>query len=165
MTTWAHGLLAFSIYRPFKKLSWKKAVWWAMFPDFIWLIPLGIYLLFNRGVSITDLSHAPGFFYHLYGVGHSLILSFLVIALVRYKTKKFPHEMLAWPFIHILMDIPGHTRFLTPFLYPVSKFTVHGLFEWWHPLWFTLSWLVPVVIIASTWVYEKMKAPKPPKSV
>ncbi len=165
MTTWAHGLLAYSLYRPFKKLNWKKAVWWAMFPDLVWLIPLGVYLLINKGVSITDLSHAPGFFYHLYGVSHSFIISFAIIGVVRAWTKKFPVEMLAWPFLHILMDIPGHIRFLTPFLYPVSPFAFHGLFDWRQHPWDRLSWIIPVVIITLTWIYEKMTATKPSKSV
>lgn len=163
MTTWAHGLLAFSLYRPFKKLSWKKAVWWAMFPDFVWLIPLGIYLLIHRNVTITDLSHAPGYFYDLYGASHSLVISFTVIALVRLKTKKFPTEMLAWPFIHILMDIPGHVRFLTPFLYPFSRYAIHGIFDWRQHPWDIVSWVVPLIIIAITYLYEKVLSEKTSK--
>ncbi len=40
---------------------------------------------------------------------------------------------LALPYaLHIVMDIPTHERYQTPFLYPISKFTIQGV-SWGRP--------------------------------
>ena len=45
--------------------------------------------------------------------------------------RKAPWLLLPWG-LHILMDIPTHERYLTPFLYPISLFTVEG-YAWNRP--------------------------------
>lgn len=158
MTTWTHGLLAYAVFRPFKHVNAKMAAWWAMFPDVVWLIPLGIYILFNFSKTPRGITHAAPFITDLYGVSHSFIVSFAVIGIVYLVKKKFPYEMLAWPFFHILMDIPGHEHFQTPFLYPLSDFKVQGLFNWWSPFWFSMQHIVPLAIIVITIHYQKRKS-------
>ncbi|KKP62770.1 MAG: hypothetical protein UR56_C0005G0016 [Candidatus Roizmanbacteria bacterium GW2011_GWC2_34_23] len=156
MTTWTHGLLAFSIYQPFKKYNWKKAVWWAIFPDLFWGIPLAIYLLISHASIPNDFNQAPSWFYTLYGSSHSFVIAFIVIWIVYYITKKFHSEMLAWPFLHILMDIPGHTYFQTPFLYPLSNFSIHGFFSWTDKYFDIASYAIPLLIISFTFFGKKL---------
>jgi hypothetical protein len=90
----------------------------------------------------------------LYHLSHSLIIFtaiFLLIWAIRYYCLKSlratqishtelnrlrpPWELSGW-ILHILIDIPTHTRGLypTPFLWPLSDFTVDGI-SWGRP-WF-----------------------------
>jgi len=160
MTTWGHGLLAFSIYQPFKKYNWKKAVWWAIFPDFFWEIPYGIYFLISHTSIPNDFNQAPLWFYMLYGLTHSFIVISIIIVIVYYLTKKFPYEMLAWPLLHIVPDIPGHTHFQTPFLYPLSNFSIHGFFSWTDRNFEIASYVIPLLIIIATILIKKLKSIK-----
>jgi len=159
MTTWTHGLLTFAIFQPIHGLDWKKAVWWAIFPDLFWAIPLGIYLLMFHIPIPHEFNQAPSWFYILYGLGHSFVISGLSITVVYWWKKKFSFEMLAWPLLHIIPDVPGHTHFQTPFLFSLSNYSIHGLFSWSHIPWNIASYAVPLGIIAITFLYKKLKAP------
>ncbi|HYD02692.1 MAG TPA: hypothetical protein VEC16_00175, partial [Alphaproteobacteria bacterium] len=70
------------------------------------------------------------------GISHSIFVFFAVIGIVYLIYKKIPIYLWAWG-LHILVDVPTHTReFLpTPFLWP--------FFDWYFP---GISWgrLVPI---------------------
>ncbi|MCR4329408.1 MAG: hypothetical protein NUV65_02580 [Candidatus Roizmanbacteria bacterium] len=155
MTIPAHALLAYAVYKPIPRLNWKKAVWWAIFPDFVWAIPLAIYLILTKSAVPTDYSNGPLWMYHLYASTHSFIISFSIIGVVYILKRKFPFEMLAWPLMHILMDLPGHTHFQTPFLYPLSHYSIRGLFSWTDPVFAVASYVVPIVILAVTYIVKR----------
>jgi len=156
MTVWTHGLLAFSIYQPFKKYNWKKAVWWAIFPDFFWGIPFALYLFISNTSIPHDFNQTPSWFYMLYGLSHSFVMAFIAILIVYFFIKKFSYEMLAWPLLHIVLDIPGHTHFQTPFLYPLSDFSIHGLFSWTDKYFEIASYVIPLLIISITFFGKKL---------
>lgn len=151
MNVVAHGLWGAAIGLQSKNLSLKQMIFWSIFPDLVWGVPLIIYLLASRAAIPTDFSQAPRWFYHLYGLGHSLVVAIIVISVIWWLRGRFSREMLSWPALHILPDIPGHIHFLTPVLYPLSKMSFSGLFSWtWEP-YRTLSFLLPIVIVGIKW--------------
>ena len=70
-------------------------------------------------------------YWSFYVYTHSfIILGMLAIAWV-ILSRRAPWLLLPWA-LHIFMDIPSHERYLTPFLYPLSTFTVAG-YAWSRP--------------------------------
>lgn len=127
--TLTHGLWAAAAYKSLGQPGWLKAAFWAMFPDLFWGIPAVLVWLVLRFPIPHDWSDTPVWLYHLHGTSHSLVITLLAIFVTIVILKKFPREMLAWPIFHILLDLPGHTRFQTPFWYPLSRQTFGGLFN------------------------------------
>lgn len=56
---------------------------------------------------------------------HSLVL-LAAVALVWYAIRRRPPWLLLPWLLHLLMDIPSHERYLTPFLYPISDWKFEG---------------------------------------
>ena len=97
----------------------------------------------NNGFGPPDLASIPDTVYLLYDITHSLIVYLVFFALLWWLGKRdFAKLTLAWP-LHILVDIPTHSSafFPTPFLWPVSDFSINGL-SWGQPMIF-----IPNVII------------------
>lgn len=141
----AHALWGVALTPKSKANELKWAVFWSVFSDLIWLIFLLPYLILVGAIP-DDFSSSPWWFYHLYGLGHSMvvwgIINFVLVAL-----RKWRWYLLFWLF-HILVDIPGHIRFATPFLYPLSSLRLNGWFSWDNYAIWTVSLLVPMVLIA-----------------
>ena len=77
-------------------------------------------------------------YYYVYT--HSLVILGLVLG-VLYLIRRREFLWFGIPYaLHILMDIPTHERFQTPFLYPLSRWTVQGI-SWGHPLIFWPNWI------------------------
>jgi membrane-bound metal-dependent hydrolase YbcI (DUF457 family) len=91
--------------------------------------------------------------YTLYNVSHSFLTAFLVFGIVWFVYKKPMFELLAWP-LHILVDIPTHSSefFPTPFLWPLSDFTVNGI-SWGQPVIFIPN--VVLLIGLYVWFFYK----------
>ncbi len=156
MNVVAHGLWAAAVSKPWPKLNWKKSVFWSVFPDLVWGIPLVGYLILFRQPIPHEFSEAPWWFYHLYGVGHSLVTAVGVVAIWWLVHRRVFYEMLFWPLGHVLVDIPGHTHFRTPFLYPFSKYSLPGLFSWtWEP-YRGLSFVIPIGLLILFTLRQKM---------
>ena len=128
MDFFAHGFWSYIFFNHLKK-PWL-AVIFGLLPD---SISWGLYFIFNlltgqlnSGPPIVE--NIPSWVFGLYGLGHSLIISLLVIMVVFLIVKKTPYFMLAWP-IAIIIDIFTHTReFLpTPFLWPLSEWKFPGI--------------------------------------
>jgi hypothetical protein len=64
--------------------------------------------------------------YDKYYVWSHTLVPVLVLALVWYLVRRRPPWLLVPWALHIVMDIPAHERYLTPFLYPLSNWTVQG---------------------------------------
>ncbi len=144
----AHGLWSFIFFNK-KKPIWA-AIAFGVLPDTLSWFLFMVYNLFFNGVGAgkPNLLEIPQWMVSLYGVTHSLIV-FLVVAGVIYLIfKKIPWYVYAWP-IHILMDIPTHSRdFLpTPFLWPVSNWFFPG-FSWGQPWFMTLNYSMILIFIA-----------------
>ncbi|MCX6023449.1 MAG: hypothetical protein NTZ05_17310 [Chloroflexi bacterium] len=89
-------------------------------------------------------------FRNVYPLTHSLVLfaaAFLAVALLR---RAAPLPMFAWG-LHVLVDIPGHQRFLTPFLFPLSDFRVMGLWEWLSPVMLVVNYSAILIVAVILW--------------
>lgn len=148
MNILAHGLWGVAFAAIDKKINTRRAVFWAIFPDLFWGVVFVPYLFLFKQPIPLDFADAPRWFYHLYGFSHSFVVSGIVIVVVSFLSKNLPREMLAWPFLHILPDIFGHIHFRTPFLYPLSNFSLLGPFSWHEPLSRIISFLFPLVFLA-----------------
>jgi hypothetical protein len=137
MDTLAHGLWSFLL---FHKQRWK---YWALFfgllPD---LSSWTIYLFYNiitgsfaRGPP--DPFNVPDWVWTLYGLSHSIFIFMIVFVALWLIFKKIQWIIIPW-IIHILMDVPTHSReFLpTPFLWPISTWYFPG-FSWGNG-WFLI---------------------------
>jgi hypothetical protein len=149
----AHGVYNLALQKNIKKKSKKINTWeaisWGILPD---LIPFGIPLLFGlfSGNSFNHHSVVGGFDIArvLYPFTHSLVIFFGVFLVMYVIKKKWYLPMLGWG-LHVLMDIPLHTPeyFPTPFLFPISDWTLPFGIAWstpyiWISLWiFVLIWL------------------------
>lgn len=125
----------------------RSSFWWAFFfgiaPD---LLSFGIFtamtfLGFSEHLDWSsgnhpDPSQIPSYVHGLYDITHSLIVFSVVFGLIWLLRKKPLYELSAWG-LHILLDIPTHSNgfFPTPFLWPLSDFTVSGI-PWSHPVIF-----------------------------
>ncbi|MBI3963939.1 MAG: hypothetical protein HY341_02980 [Candidatus Kerfeldbacteria bacterium] len=132
MDTLAHGLLTYTISRvPQKPLrSWWLLVGFGMLPDAVWIVGSVFGIPFDA----------------LYRMSHSLTVWAVISTVALLITRRA--FAFTWPWaLHILVDIPGHTVAsgselmakgpLTPFLWPLSDFTLRG---WWN--WLDVRWIV-----------------------
>lgn len=144
----AHGLWGVALTPKKQHRRHLEAVFWSVAPDLLWGSVTIPYLLFRDFGTNWDSS--PLWFYHLYGFGHSVIIWFAVSG-VLFALRKFRWPLFLWLF-HIAADILGHTSFSTPFLYPLLRFTWTSPFSWTDVAPETISFLIPVAIIA--WKYK-----------
>lgn len=136
----SHGLYGGVAFGRNNRLSFWLSFLFGIAPD---LLSFG---LFTAGTWVGFFDHPdwssgnhpdpvdiPSFVHSLYDVTHSLIIFALVFAVVWLIRQKPLWELGAWG-LHILVDIPTHSAafFPTPFLWPVSDFTVDG-HNWSRP--------------------------------
>jgi len=84
-----------------------------------------------KGVSVRGspgLNTIPPWVSTMYSLTHSLIIAGIIVSMLFFINKKVGIAAGAW-ILHIMMDIPVHTQgyFATPFLFPLSDFTVNGI--------------------------------------
>jgi len=151
----AHGLwgMALTPKKHFHQIKW--AVFWSVFPDIFWGVAFIPWLVLQRWQIPSDWSQAPTWFYLLYGTGHSLLV-WLGVSLILLILRKWTWPLLFW-LLHILTDIPGHTHYQTPFLFPLSGYKVPGIFSWDNFTLNTLSHLIPLLIIISRFSLKPRK--------
>ncbi len=111
----------------------------------------GVHPSLNFENGPPDPALVPGYVHALYDVTHSLVVFAVVFAALWYFLRRPVWEFAPWG-LHILMDIPTHSSqfFPTPFLWPVSDFTVDGI-PWSHPWIFVPN--VAVLAILSIWFF------------
>lgn len=166
MDVFSHGLWGFAVSYPQaqKQKNPKRALWGlvlGMLPDVIPFLPVQLYFLFNRS------SFSPSLFFpepqhwvfswaiESYNYTHSLVLFLIALVIVMVIRHRQGRPLLWWPLmawgLHVLMDIPTHPDFFsTPFLFPLSSFTLAGRgVSWANPWVFGLNW----VAIAVTYVW------------
>ncbi|HAG27576.1 TPA: hypothetical protein DCG61_02245 [Patescibacteria group bacterium] len=143
----AHGVYNIALQRTIKKDKKTRkeiltAFWWGIMPD---LLAFGI--PFISAIFVGSLNHHQnigGFDLAstVYPYTHSLVIFSLVFLAIYAVRRKWYLPMLGWGF-HVLLDIPFHTPefYPTPFLFPLSSYTLP----------FGISWGTPVVWIA-IWV-------------
>lgn len=156
----SHGLwggLAFG--RKAKRLFWLSFLF-GIAPD---LLSFGFYTagtwvgLFDhpdwtsgRHPSPADI---PLFVHMLYQYTHSLVVFVAVFGIVWFFRRRPLWPLAAWG-LHVLIDIPTHSSafFPTPFLFPLSDFTVNGI-AWMEPIIFFPNALL-LVILYAVWLWR-----------
>lgn len=104
-----------------------------------------------------DASLVPHYVQSLYNITHSLIIFAIVFGLAWFLIKKPYWPLGAW-FLHILIDIPGHSFsfFPTPFLWPVSNFKINGI-GWGNPIIFFPNVAILILLYIIFWYQKKQK--------
>lgn len=116
-----------------------------MLPDLVWL-PATAYNLVAAG--------SVHFFIPLYHVSHSLVVFAVCTLVASLYHRRAAYVMWPWA-LHILVDIPGHIDLPTPFLWPLSDFTIHGWFDWLSLPWLIANYAVLTFVIAGIAIREK----------
>lgn len=131
MDIFSHSLWTGLIYRKEKKIWWP--IIFSVAPD---LFSNGIYVVISifKGISFVDSTRVhlnpvgPEIIPTLYSFSHSLVFFAIAFIAVWLILKKPWWPLAAWG-IHILVDIPFHSvkYFATPFLYPLSSFSIDSI--------------------------------------
>lgn len=149
MDVFSHGLWGI-IAVGHQGTPWAAAVW-GMAPDVIAFGPFIVSNLLQRKLpQQRPESHAvPRWVYTLYNCTHSLVIYGIIFAGLIGKGKtQTAYLSLAW-LLHILVDIPTHSRayFPTRFLYPLSDICFNGI-PWSHPRVMLLNFLLLFIAYA-----------------
>ncbi|QGU00399.1 hypothetical protein SYNTR_1805 [Candidatus Syntrophocurvum alkaliphilum] len=137
----SHGLWGGALF------GWRKNYWWAfgfgVMPDILTFGPYAIYRLLSGDLAYgrPAIGDYPPWLFTMYDITHSLIIAGIIVFILFKLVPPIGYASLAW-ILHILMDIPSHSHdyFPTPFLYPISDFTVDGFYSiyMWGVNWFLL---------------------------
>jgi len=134
----AHFLWTLGIFFKQKK-AWLFGII-GFLPDLISFGPHFVYNIAFNGFKFgkPDINTIPDYIMTMYNLTHSLIVFLIVFAIVYFFFKEYVLFLLPWV-IHILIDIPTHSKafFPTPFLWPISGFMVDGI-SWGAP-WFMIT--------------------------
>ena len=128
MDVFSHGLWGAIVYG--RQGNALAALAFGMAPD---LISFGPHILINllKGKlekGKPELSNFPAWVFKTYDLTHSLVVyAGVYITLRAIFGSEVAYLSLAW-LLHILMDIPTHSKnfFPTKFLYPLSNFHIDG---------------------------------------
>lgn len=141
----AHGLWTNLVYHKADTPEQLLAIGLGMAPDTLAFGPLLIKQLVTRQirtwrkVDATTYDHinrvTPRWVFRAYDITHSIPIWLVGFSLWWLLAGFVPWPAFAW-LIHILVDIPTHSRkfFPTPFLWPLSLYTFDGI-SWGVP-WF-----------------------------
>ncbi|HUU29147.1 MAG TPA: hypothetical protein VM123_15175 [archaeon] len=151
MDVLAHGLWGGML------AGWKKrfglAFLFGVCPDVfsfgLWMAVRIFQGSFQRGRP--PLHMLPEWLDTVYGITHSLVIIGLVWAFLWWRKKDLALPFSAWV-IHIVFDIPTHSKafFPTPFLYPLSDFTINGIS--WGQRWFMILNYSCLLAVALLWI-------------
>lgn len=157
MDIFAHGLWSFALFHKQKKRWW--AVLFGVLPDLVAFGPFFLWSFFTRTWSFgpPQLAGIPQYVFLAYRVTHSLIIFLAVLGIVSLLWKEWVVPLLGWG-LHILIDIPTHTRafFPTPFLWPISNAQISGI-SWADPAFMALNYLALVSVYFFLFVAKKRK--------
>lgn len=162
MDIFSHGLYGGIAFGKRSKRDYITAFLFGVGPDLLAFGPFFLFMLLGLvawpawGLEPPSSRMIPEYVYFLYSITHSLVIYGLFFALLWWLRKKnFAKLTLGWP-LHILVDIPTHSNafFPTPFLWPLSSFSVNGI-PWSHVEIFIPNVIV-IVLLYSYW-YKKRK--------
>lgn len=155
MDFFAHVAWSYLFFHKTKK-PWY-AILFGILPDtFSWLF-FTIYLLFKGQTFMQAAGSIPEWVFALYNITHSLFTFLFVLLIVYMIWRTIPIYIWAWP-IHILIDIPTHSRdFLpTPFLWPVSEWVFPGI-SWGTPWFMFTNWGLITFLMVTLFIIRKQK--------
>ncbi len=163
MDIFSHGLYGGVAFGKRSKREYATAFLFGVGPD---LFSFGI--LFLAGIlGFTKMPFGrpepgnypviPEYVHDLYDMTHSFVIYAIFFSILWALGKHaFAKLTLGWP-LHILVDIPTHSSefFPTPFLWPVSDYSVNGI------PWSTPAIFIPNVIIIlglyGYWYFKRKK--------
>ncbi len=164
MDTLSHGLYGGIAFGRRSVKDYITAFLFGIGPDILSFGPffIGVFLglepWVSRGYEKPDPVAIPAYVHGLYSFTHSLLVYAILFVVLWWLGKKhFATLTLGWP-LHILVDIPTHSGefFPTPFLWPVSGFSVDG-----HP-WSNPEIFIPnVVLLVGLYAYWYTKKKRP----
>jgi len=160
MDTISHGLWAILLVKGvFNKSKLFLTFLFGILPD---VLTFGLFFIENiifgaRAIGTPVPENLPSYIPFLYEITHSLVLVFVVFLIIYLFKKKIYIWMLGWP-LHILVDIPSHSKdfFPTPFLYPLSDFTIGGI-SWTNPYMFFSNWILLIILFGILYRKELKK--------
>lgn len=149
----AHGLWTAVIYN---RTKFKPRLWAVLFgiaPDLLSFGWIFVYSIFFRGFYFgpPDFNSIPSALFVTYNIWHSLLVWLFIFGIV-WLIRKRPWWPLAGALLHIAIDVPLHEAdfFPTPWLWPVSNYTIDGI-SWAHPVFMLINYsLLAIIYIA--WV-------------
>ena len=98
------------------------------------------------------------YYNHYYVFSHSLVI-LGVVSLVWFAVRRQPPWLLIPYGLHLLMDIPTHERYQTPFLFPLSRWTIEG-YAWGRMPMFLANWFLLLVTYQLLyWLYWRKGRP------
>ncbi len=170
MDTISHALWSSALFRGInsrigngkEKFNLWWAAFWGMFPDiFSQIIPGIIFfiIIISQGefniANISNSMQSPPYsdiIWALYQISHSIVIFTLVFLLIWVIFKK-PSWILGGWLLHILIDIPTHVKghFATPFLWPISNFSINGIIYWREPVFMLVD--ISLLIIVYSIIY------------
>jgi hypothetical protein len=158
MDIFSHGLYGGIAFGRKSKRDYVIAFLFGVAPDLLAFGAFFITSLFSSGVvGRPNLASIPSYVFSIYNFSHSLVVFALFFAIAWIAGKKdFAKLMLAWP-LHILVDIPTHDTsfFPTPFLWPISHFSIDGT-SWGQPLIFVPN-VILLVCLYTIWYVRRKK--------
>lgn len=156
----SHGLYGGVAFGKKNKKDYITAFLFGIGPDLLSFGPFFLSVLLGLASWPTgnfappNAKIIPEYIHFLYGITHSIVIYGIFFALLWYLGKKsFAKLTLGWP-LHILIDIPTHSNgfFPTPFLWPLSDFSVNGI-PWSLPVIFIPN----VIVIFALYMFWYMK--------
>lgn len=161
----AHGVYNIALQKSIKnKKKTKKEIFvaflWGVLPDFVAFAPSFLLAFFGSSFSSFD-HHAlvAGFDIarSIYPFTHSLVIFLAVFFIVFIFIRKFYWPMFGWG-LHILVDMPLHTPefFPTPFLFPLSDWTLPFGIAWSTPYIWASFWVAAFIWLGYLW-YKRRK--------
>jgi hypothetical protein len=162
MDIFSHGLYGGAAFGRKSKRDYIIAFLFGIGPDLFsfGLFFLSIFFGFESwpagNITPPNAKVIPEYVHYLYNITHSLVIYAVFFAILYWLGKKsFGLLTLGWP-LHILVDIPTHSNgfFPTPFLWPLSDFSINGI-PWAHPIIFIPNFLLLIGIYS--YLYMKRK--------
>lgn len=132
----SHALWTNAIYLKARRRARWFAVAFALLPDIISFGPFFLEELAVHGIHEGPPTFKPvalAYISRVYPITHSMII-FAAVFIVVWAMRRRPYLPLAAWGLHIATDIFTHSRnfFPTPFLFPVSDYTVNAI-SWANP--------------------------------
>jgi membrane-bound metal-dependent hydrolase YbcI (DUF457 family) len=153
----AHFLWAYALYwgHPY---AWLAGILGTL-PDIIPFIPSMLYQA-RRGTlhfGKPDIKAIPHWVHTLYAFTHSLVI-FALVAGALFLLWPVAFWLLGGWLLHILLDIPTHEKdfFPTPFLWPLSNYTVDGVT--WATRWVMVT-NYTALLAAYAWLLLRVPGP------
>lgn len=158
----SHGLYGGVAFGRKSTKDYIIAFFFGIAPD---LFSFGLFFLaMVAGVSARagrmgppDPSTIPAYVHMMYDYTHSFVVYAVFLAILLALGKRALSWLtLGWP-LHILVDIPthGHAFFPTPFLWPLSSYSVDGV-PWSNPVIFVPNVII-LVTMYSYWFWNRKR--------